>query len=102
MSRKKNAPNENSLSPSDLFAMESTLLAMERTKLAIDRTLLAYIRTSLTFFAAAAALIEFFDKSIKFKITAYITIFLGAILLLIGFYNYYRSKKSIKKIQLFK
>jgi putative membrane protein len=53
-----NAPNQNSLSLSDL-------LAMERTKLANDRTLLAYIRTSLAFFAAAAALIEFFDKSMK-------------------------------------
>jgi len=102
MSKNNNVPNQNSISPSDLFAMESTKLALERTKLAIDRTLLAYIRTSLTFFAAAAALIEFFDKSIKFEIIAYITIFLGAILLLIGIYNYYRSKKSIKTMQLIK
>ncbi|MDQ0198968.1 DUF202 domain-containing protein [Neobacillus ginsengisoli] len=92
---KNNAPNQNSVSSSDL-------LAIERTKLANDRTLLAYIRTSLTFFAAAAALIEFFDKNIKFEITAYITISLGFILLLVGFYNYYRSKKTIKAMQFIK
>jgi putative membrane protein len=90
-----NALNQNSLSLSDL-------LAMERTKLANERTLLAYIRTSLAFFAAAAALIEFFDKSMKLEITAYITISLGVILLLVGFYNYYRSKKSIKTMQFIK
>lgn len=78
----------------------SELLAMERTRLANVRTLLAYIRTSLTFFAASAALIEFFKKNIKFEITAYISIALGVILLLIGFYNYYRSKKFMKEVQL--
>jgi putative membrane protein len=92
MSGNTNAPNRNSLSASDL-------LAMERTKLTNIQTLLSYIRTSLTFFAVAAALIEFFNKNIKFEITAYISISLGVILLLIGFYNYYRSKKLIKAVQ---
>lgn len=90
-----NAPHQTSASQSDL-------LAVERTKLANDRTILAYIRTSLTFFAAAAALIEFFDKNIRFEIMAYIAISFGVILLLVGFYNYYRSKKSIKAIQYIK
>ncbi|MBB2483316.1 DUF202 domain-containing protein [Bacillus sp. APMAM] len=95
MSGNTNVSNKNTASPSEL-------LAMERTKLANIRTLLAYIRTSLTFFAGSAALIEFFDKNIKFEITAYISITLGVILLLIGFFNYYRSKKMIKEVQLIK
>ena len=91
MSGNSKAPNSDSGT--------TNLLAMERTKLANIRTLLAYIRTSLTFIAASAALIEFFDKNIKFRIIAYISIALGVILLLIGFYHYYRSKKIIKSAQ---
>lgn len=72
------------------------LLAMERTRLANDRTILAYIRTSLAFFASAAALIEFFDQNRKLEITAYSAIFFGVVILIVGFYSYYRSKKLIK------
>jgi putative membrane protein len=93
LSENNNALNQNSVSPSDLFAME-------QAKLANDRTLLAYIRTSLSFFVAAAALIEFFDKSLKLEITAYISFSLGAILFMIGLYTYYRARKSIKAIRL--
>lgn len=74
------------------------LLAMERTRLANDRTILAYIRTALAFFATAAALIEFFDQNKKLEITAYITIFFGVVILIVGFYSYYRSKKLIKNV----
>ncbi|MGV3465889.1 MAG: DUF202 domain-containing protein [Heyndrickxia sp.] len=95
MSGNTNIQNQNSMSTSEL-------LAMERTKLANIRTLLAYIRTSLTFFAASAALIEFFDKNLKLEITVYLSITFGIILLLIGFYHYYRSKKLIKKIKMSK
>ena len=76
----------------------SDILAMERTKLANDRTILAYIRTSLAFFATAAALIEFFDQNIKLEIIAYVTLFIGILFLIIGFYNYYNSKKLIKSV----
>ncbi|SEN43693.1 putative membrane protein [Mesobacillus persicus] len=86
----------------DLLAMERTKLAMERTKLANDRTLLAYIRTSLSFFAAAAALIEFFNKSQKLQITAYTAISIGVVLLIFGVYNYYRSKREMKAMELVK
>ncbi|WP_117161041.1 DUF202 domain-containing protein [Paraliobacillus sp. X-1268] len=71
------------------------LLAMERTKLANDRTILAFIRTSLAFFATAAALIEFFDQNVKLEIIAYSAIFFGVMILVIGIYSYYRSKRLI-------
>jgi len=95
MSGNTNVPNQNSASTNEL-------LAMERTKLANIRTLLAYIRTSLTFFAASAALIEFFDKNVKLEITAYLSITFGIILLIIGFYHYFRSNKLIKTVKIFK
>jgi putative membrane protein len=72
------------------------VLAIERTKLANHRTLLAYIRTSMTFFAGAAALIEFFDQNKKLELTAYTSIALGVIFLSIGVYNYHSSKKAVK------
>jgi len=74
------------------------LLALERTKLANERTLLAYIRTSMTFFAGAAALIEFFHENQKLAITAYISIVVGVILLLLGIYHYYQTKQSMKSL----
>jgi putative membrane protein len=80
---------QNSVSRSELFTLE-------QTKLANCRTLLAYIRTSLSFFAAAAALIEFFNKSLMLKSIAYISISLGIFLLLIGIYGYYHSRRTIK------
>ena len=91
MTKNKYIAEQSGLSISDL-------LAMERTKLANDRTILAYIRTSLAFFATAAALIEFFDQNIKLEITAYVALFIGLFFVIVGFYNYYKSKKLIKSV----
>ncbi|MBM7662305.1 putative membrane protein [Bacillus mesophilus] len=93
---------QKSVSPSDLLDMERTKLAMERTKLANQRTLLAYIRTSLACFAGSAALIEFFEQSRKLQITTYITITIGIIFLISGFFSYYKTKRSMKQMELIK
>jgi putative membrane protein len=85
---------QNSVSRSELFSLE-------QTKLANSRTLLAYIRTSLSFLAAAAALIEFFNKSLMLKSIAYISISLGIFFLLIGIHSYYHSRRTIKDTLLY-
>ncbi|WP_456276850.1 DUF202 domain-containing protein [Bacillus sp. AK128] len=75
---------------------------MERTILANKRTLLAFIRTSVTFFAGAAALIEFFGENKKLEFTAYISLSIGLIILFIGVHNYFRSKKAMKSMEYIK
>jgi putative membrane protein len=102
MTESNNTGIYNAVSPSDLLDMERTKLAMERTKLANQRTLLAYIRTSLACFAGAAALIEFFEQSRKLQMTTYITIMIGIVFLISGFYSYNRTKRSMKEIELIK
>lgn len=101
MQANNNFTNESSVSARDLLAMERTKLAMERTSLANERTLLAYTRTSLTFFAAAGTLIQFFENK-KFVVAGYFFVPIGIILLLIGGYSYFHSKKLMKKIELVK
>ncbi|WP_404332476.1 DUF202 domain-containing protein [Mesobacillus maritimus] len=82
---------QNSLTTSDL-------LPLERTKLANERTILAYLRTALTNFAAAASLIQFFFESKAFRITGYILIPIGFIILGFGLYSLYQAKKQMKEI----
>jgi putative membrane protein len=97
-----NPTTQSPVAPDDLLSWERTKLGIERTRLANQRTLLAYIRTSLAFFASAAALIEFFNKSTPLENTAYISIFIGLIILVFGFYSYYRSKKAMKSMEYIK
>jgi putative membrane protein len=101
MNGKNHMEDQNPLSLDDLLAIERTKLAMERTKLANERTLLSFVRTSLTFFAASATLLQFFEHQ-NFVIVGYITFPLGVILLLTGFYSFYRAKKVMKEMELVK
>ncbi|MFD1737800.1 DUF202 domain-containing protein [Bacillus salitolerans] len=98
----QNQSSQNAISPDDLLSWERTRLAMERTKLANYRTLLAFIRTSMTFFAGAAALIEFFNNNRALEITSYVAVTTGVFLLIIGIISYMKSKKSMKSMEYIK
>lgn len=63
--------------------------------------LLAYTRTSLTFFAAAASPIQFFENK-KFVVAGYFFVPIGIILLGIGGYSFFLSKKLLKEMELVK
>ncbi len=71
-------------------------LARQRTKLANDRTLLAYIRTSLYFLVSGTALMKVEDLA-NIKEFGYLSFFISVLLLIIGFFNFFRIKKKIEK-----
>ncbi len=71
-------------------------LARQRTKLANDRTLLAYIRTSLYFIVSGTALIKVNDLE-NVKELGYLSFLISVLLLILGFINFFRLKKKLKK-----
>jgi putative membrane protein len=71
-------------------------LARQRTYLANDRTLLSYIRTSLYFLVSGTALMEVNALSHVSKL-GYLGFALSLGMLILGFYNYYRVKKKLRK-----
>ena len=69
-------------------------LAIGRNKLANERTLLAYIRTFLSFAVAGASLIQFFDVRF-FIVLGYFFMPFGAIILIIGFMRYIKTRTQL-------
>ena len=72
-------------------------LAAHRTTLANDRTLLAYTRTTLTFLIGGASFIQFFD-AVVVRVIGWVFVPAAVITLLLGFVNYQRMKRSLKRI----
>jgi len=71
-------------------------LARQRTKLANDRTLLSYIRTSLYFIVSGTALIKVEDLE-NVKELGYFSFLISVALLVLGFINFFRLKRKLKK-----
>lgn len=71
-------------------------LARQRTALANDRTLLSFIRTSLYFLVSGTALFEVNNLS-HVRQFGYLAFGLSFALLILGFYNFFRIKKKLKK-----
>lgn len=71
-------------------------LARQRTKLANDRTLLSYIRTSLYFIVSGTALIKVEDLE-NVKELGYLSFLISIALLILGFINFFRLKRKLKK-----
>nr|MBI1231730.1 DUF202 domain-containing protein [Cytophagales bacterium] len=71
-------------------------LARQRTKLANDRTLLSYIRTSLYFVVSGTALIKVEDLD-NVKDLGYISFLISIMLVVLGFYNYFRLRRKLKR-----
>ncbi|NHE56357.1 DUF202 domain-containing protein [Cyclobacterium plantarum] len=71
-------------------------LARQRTKLANDRTLLSYIRTSLYFIVSGTALIKVEDLE-NVKELGYFSFLISIALLVLGFINFFRLKRKLKK-----
>ncbi|AKP54123.1 DUF202 domain-containing protein [Cyclobacterium amurskyense] len=71
-------------------------LARQRTKLANDRTLLAYIRTSLYFVVSGTALIKVNDLE-NVKELGYFSFLISVILLIVGFFNFFKLKRKLSK-----
>ena len=71
-------------------------LARQRTHLANERTLLSYIRTSLYFLVSGTALLEV--KALEHISTlGYLAFGLCILLLFLGFFNFLRVRKKMKK-----
>ncbi|MHA1126838.1 MAG: YidH family protein [Candidatus Heimdallarchaeota archaeon] len=73
------------------------LLAADRTALANERTFLAYIRTSLAFIAAGFGLIKFTTETL-FIVMGWILIPVGALLLALGIYRFFKIRKVTRDI----
>lgn len=71
-------------------------LARQRTALANDRTLLSFIRTALYFLVSGTALFEV-NKLAHVRQLGYVAFGLSFAILGIGFYNFFRIKKKLKK-----
>ena len=72
-------------------------LSEERTELSNERTLLSYIQTSLATFAFAFFILRFSDETKKYFYLGIFAIFLGIMILTIGFLQYKKRRKLIKK-----
>lgn len=72
-------------------------LAIDRTNLANLRTLLAFIRTGLYFIISALAIFKFGDTS-WLSTFAWIFVSIGIIFIIIGIFNFIKTKKSIQRI----
>ena len=75
------------------------LLSIERNKLSNERTLLSYSRTFLSFAVAGVSLIQFFQQNQIFVVFGYALIPAGVVIMAIGFYRYFRTKRLINEIQ---
>ncbi|MEX2591532.1 MAG: DUF202 domain-containing protein [Anditalea sp.] len=71
-------------------------LARQRTTLANDRTLLSYIRTSLYFLVSGVALIKVEDLE-KVRGFGYISFIICLVLIIVGFANFFKIRRRIKK-----
>ncbi len=69
-------------------------LALERTKLANERTLLSYVRASLYLILAGITFLQLkgFESIIWL---AYLTLFIGFLLIVIGIWRYFRLQKRL-------
>jgi putative membrane protein len=76
-------------------------LARQRTGLANERTLLSYIRTSLYFLVSGVALIKVEDLE-KVKDLGYLSFLICLVILIVGFSNFFKVRKRIKKGYYFK
>jgi putative membrane protein len=72
------------------------LLAIERTKLANERTFLAYFRTFIVFLSSGFAIIKL-DLLKDISLVGYALIILAPILLFMGIFRYFRTRKRLKK-----
>lgn len=70
------------------------LLSLERNKLSNERTLLSYSRTFLSFAVAGVSLIQFF-KDQAFVFLGYALIPIGCIIMGIGIYRYFKTRKRL-------
>jgi putative membrane protein len=70
-------------------------LAIERTRLANETTLLAYIRTGLYFLVAGSTL-GHLVQSTFWNIVGTPLIFIGLIIVLLGFLRYLRLRRAIE------
>lgn len=70
-------------------------LAKQRTSLANVRTLLSYIRTSLYFLVSGTALIKVEDLE-NIKEFGYLSFLISVVLLIVGFFNYFKIKKRVE------
>ncbi|TVP43162.1 MAG: DUF202 domain-containing protein [Mongoliibacter sp.] len=71
-------------------------LARQRTNLANDRTLLSYIRTSLYFLVSGTALMEV-NALEHISDLGFLAFALSLGMLLLGFINYFRVKRKLRK-----
>jgi len=72
-------------------------LALERTRLANERTLLAYLRTGLSLLAASAVLVHFFSSLNSYLAIAWLLVFCGLIVLVVGFVRFNRVRTKINE-----
>jgi putative membrane protein len=72
------------------------LLAIERTQLANERTFLAYFRTFIVFLSSGFAIIKL-DLLKDISLVGYALIILAPILLFMGIFRYFRTRKRLKK-----
>jgi putative membrane protein len=71
-------------------------LARQRTTLANERTLLSYIRTALYFLVSGTALMEVNVLS-HIRDLGYLGFALSILLVILGFFNFFRIKKKLRK-----
>jgi len=76
-------------------------LARQRTTLANDRTLLSFIRTSLYFLVSGTALFEVNELD-HVRDLGYLAFGLSIIFLIVGFANFFKLRKKLKKGQYLK
>jgi len=74
-------------------------LSEERTELSNERTFLSYIQTSLAAFAFAFFILKFLNETSKYFYIGIFAIFLGIIILIVGFVQYKKREKLIKKFR---
>lgn len=72
-------------------------LALDRTRLANQRTFMAYIRTSFYLVIVALAILEF-NEFAAFYNWVWFLLAAAAIVLLIGFYTFYKVKRRIRNL----
>ena len=74
-------------------------LSEERTILSNERTLLSYIQTSLAAFAFSFFLFKFADGMTIYSYIGIFSFILGFVFLIIGFIQYKKRRKLIKKFK---
>ncbi|MBF0363451.1 MAG: DUF202 domain-containing protein [Oligoflexia bacterium] len=72
-------------------------LAIDRTILANKRTVLAYIRTAMAFFISGVTAIHFVESP-WIKIFGGVLVIVSIIILIMGFYDFYKYQKDIEEL----